>query len=528
MPVPFDAASTRTTLFAALLAAARRHGRAKSILEDVERQPLTYDRLVLASLVLGARLRAYARQGQSVGVMLPNVNGMVVTLLGLNAYGRVAALLNFTAGVKNLRSAARIGRICTLLTSRRFVETAKLDDVIAALEGFDTGTGRPLRVVYLEDVRRGIGTADKLGGIARSALSRFDRRWQRARADDPAVILFTSGTEGEPKGVVLSNANLVASARQIGAHATGALGPDDIVMNPLPMFHSFGLTAATLMPLLQGMKVVLYPSPLHYKQVPQLVRDTGATVLFSTDTFLQGYARAASPADLVSLRWVIAGAERAKETTRQTWAAIGAGILEGYGATECSPVISCNLPDALKPGSVGCLLPGIQARLDPVEGIHEGGRLAVRGPNVMLGYRLAADPDRLVPPANGWHDTGDIVDIDADGFITIKGRAKRFAKLGGEMVSLAAVESMVSELWPDVNHVVLALPDARKGEQLVLVTEKPDADRETLLQRARAAGFAELWIPRAVLVVAQIPVLGSGKIDYTATVELARQTRALL
>jgi acyl-[acyl-carrier-protein]-phospholipid O-acyltransferase/long-chain-fatty-acid--[acyl-carrier-protein] ligase len=282
------------------------------------------------------------------------------------------------------------------------------------------------------------------------------------------------------------------------------------------------------MPLLNGMKVVLYPSPLHYKQVPQLMASARTTVLFATDTFLQGYARAAGEGELASIRWVIAGAERVKEQTRALWAKTGAGILEGYGATECSPVIACNLPDAGRTGTVGRLLPGIEARLEPVEGISTGGRLFVRGPNVMAGYRLAAEPDTLVPPPGGWHDTGDIVDIDADGFISIKGRAKRFAKIGGEMVSLAAVEALVGGLWPDATHVVVALPDQRKGEQLVLVTEKADAEQKAVAARARRDGFPELWVPRAVLVVGQVPILGSGKVDYAATLELARRMRPLL
>jgi len=243
---------------------------------------------------------------------------------------------------------------------------------------------------------------------------------------------------------------------------------------------------------------------------------------------LQGYARAADVGDLDSVRIVICGAERVKDTTRALWNKWGATILEGYGATECSPVISCNVPDNNTPGTVGTLLPGIEVRLDPVEGIHEGGKLAVRGPNVMLGYIRREAPGVIVPPEGGWHDTGDIVEIDSQGRVTIKGRAKRFAKIGGEMVSLAAVESMVAGLWPNANHVVVALPDARKGEQLVLVTEKADADKTALLNEARAQGFAELWVPKAVLVVGQIPVLGSGKTDFQATNELARKSRALL
>jgi acyl-[acyl-carrier-protein]-phospholipid O-acyltransferase/long-chain-fatty-acid--[acyl-carrier-protein] ligase len=254
------------------------------------------------------------------------------------------------------------------------------------------------------------------------------------------------------------------------------------------------------------------------------VGGTGSTILFATDTFLQGYARAAGEGDLDSVRYVIAGAERVKDETRRLWAKWGTEILEGYGATECSPVLACNLPTAGRPGSVGRFLPGLEWRLDPVEGIHEGGRLVVRGPNVMTGYLTDAG---LEAPADGWHDTGDIVTVD-DGFVTIRGRAKRFAKIGGEMVSFAAVESMAQGLWPEANHVVVALPDPRKGEQLMLVTDTPDADREALLAHAKADGFPELWVPRTLLVVAGIPVLGSGKIDYPATVEMARRMRPIL
>lgn len=523
----FDPSSVETTLFAALLAAARRYGMKKDILEDVERKPLSYKFLVLGALIMGSKIAERTRPGEAVGVLLPNVNGLVVTLFGLNAFGRVAAMLNFTAGTKSLKAAVKAAEIRIVLTSRRFIDTAKLDDVVAALAAKD-GDGTGVAVVYLEDVRKEIGAADKLKGLWRSLFAaRFHKR-HGMRPGDAAAILFTSGTEGLPKGVVLSNRNLVANARQIAAHAKDAWSPVDVVMNPLPMFHSFGLTAAGLLPIFSGMKTVLYPSPLHYKQVPALIRDTKATVLFATDTFLQGYARAAGEDDLKSVRVVVCGAERVKEQTRALWQKWGTIILEGYGATECSPVIACNLPHNNTPGTVGALLPGLEARLEPVEGISEGGRLMVRGPNVMNGYMRAEAPGLIEPPEGGWHDTGDIVTIDQRGMVSIKGRAKRFAKIAGEMVSLAAVETMVASLWPDANHVVVSIPDPRKGEQLVLVTDKPDADKSALLERAKSDGFAELWVPRAILVVGQIPVLGSGKVDLPATTELARATRPLL
>jgi acyl-[acyl-carrier-protein]-phospholipid O-acyltransferase/long-chain-fatty-acid--[acyl-carrier-protein] ligase len=437
-------------------------------------------------------------------VLLPSAQGTIVTLFGLNAYGRVPAMLNFTAGLRNLKAACETAGLRTLVTSRRFVEAGKLDEIVEAL-----GEGR--RVVWLEEVREAVTSWDKLVGLVQSRRARAAIRRSGAGPDDEAVILFTSGSEGAPKGVVLSNANLVANARQVHVHAGGAIGPADTFFNPLPVFHSFGLTAGVLTGLLGGSRVVLYPSPLHYRQVPKLIGATKATVLLATDTFLQGYAKAAGDGDLAGVRLVVAGAERVRDETRRLWSGAGTIILEGYGATECGPVIACNAPRDNRPGTVGPFLPGIEWRLEPVAGLADAGRLQVRGPNVMKGY-IGATPDALEPPLGGWHDTGDIVSV-RDGFATVRGRAKRFAKIGGEMVSLAAVEALAQGLWPESTHVVVGLPDPRKGEQLVLVTDQPGADRDALLAHARARGYPELWAPKTVLN-AQIPLLGSGKIDY--------------
>jgi acyl-[acyl-carrier-protein]-phospholipid O-acyltransferase/long-chain-fatty-acid--[acyl-carrier-protein] ligase len=452
-------------------------------------------------------------------MLLPSAPATVVALFGLNAFGRIPAMLNFTAGIANLQAACEVAEIRTVVTSRRFVEQGKLDEVIAAI-----GEGR--RVIWLEDVRASVTSLDKTVGFFGSSVAGLLHRASGRGPDDPAVILFTSGSEGKPKAVVLTSANLVSNAFQVKAHAGDALQPSDIFFNPLPLFHSFGLTAGLLTAILNGMESVLYPTPLHYRQIPKLVRGTRATVLLATDTFLQGYARAADAGDLSSVRYVIAGAERVKDETRRLWAPAGTLILEGYGATECSPVIAVNVPGRNRPGTVGQILPGIEWRLEPVEGIQEGGRLVVRGPNVMAGYIRADAPGTIVPPQAGWHDTGDIVTIE-DGFVRIQGRAKRFAKIGGEMVSLAAVEAMIQDLWPENSHVVVALPDSRKGEQLVLVTDQPGAEREAVQAHARVAGYPELWVPKAILVM-NVPVLGSGKIDYAATVEMARNLRPML
>lgn len=521
----FHPDQTQSTLFAALLAAADEFGSDKIILEDAERTPLTFKKLILASLVLGAKIARETERNETVGVLLPNSVGLTATLFGLNAYNRVGAILNFTAGKKQLVSALRTGQIRTVLTSRRFIEMGKLEDLIAALAEVEWKQGQKVRIVALEDLRNSIGTLDKVSGAIRAAFARALHRPSPADPQAPAVVLFTSGTEGEPKGVVLTNANLLANAYQMLDHMRSLLGVGEVVFNPLPMFHSFGLTAGTLTPLLGGVKVVLYPSPLHYRQIPKFIRRMKATVLYATDTFLAGYHRASEADDLASLRYVIAGAERIKPQTRKLWATNNTEILEGYGATECSPVISVNQPEANRAGSVGRLLPGISARLQPVSGITEGGRLFVRGPNVMAGYLLPEQRGVLVPPPDDWHDTGDIVTLDDD-YLTIRGRAKRFAKIGGEMVSLAAIEGLATGLWNDAQHVALSLPDPRKGEQLVLVTDKPDAVKEALQAHARKEGFPELWIPKTILIVEAVPVLGSGKVDLAATQKLALQAHA--
>lgn len=522
--VSFDESATGRTLFAALLEAARRHGRDKVALEDVERQPLTYGRLVLASLVLGRRLARMTKPGETVGVLLPNAVGAVVALMGLSAHGRLPAMLNFTAGTVNLRSALTTARIETVITSRRFIKMAGLEAVADALgqpDPADKGF-RPARLVYLEDVRKEIGTVDKLIGAARSLWAGAIAR-ASGKPDEAAVVLFTSGSEGRPKGVVLSHRNIVANVKQIAAQGGGGvLKASDTVMNPLPMFHSFGLTGGVMLGLLTGMKVVLYPSPLHYREVPKLIGETKATLLFGTDTFLRNYARMAQPGDLDSLRLVVAGAERVRDDTRRGWEDKGVIILEGYGATECAPVIAVNIPADNRAGTVGPALPGIETRLEPIQGLEGCGRLLVKGPNVMLGYLFADRPGVLVPTDGGWHDTGDIVSIDDDGYVSIRGRVKRFAKIGGEMVSFAAVEAMVARCWPEGSHVVTSVPDARKGEQLVLVTDFQGAERSALAAQAKTEGFPELWVPRSIIKVAEIPVLGTGKVNFGAVQDLAK------
>ena len=506
----FETTNTDRTVFQAVVDAAREHGPSHKAFEDPVSGTMTYKRALIGARVLGAKLMPLAAEGRAIGLMLPNSIGAVVSLFALMSAGRVVAMVNFSSGAANITSAGVAGQFDTIVTSRAFIEKGKLDKLVAELSG-------TFKIVYLEDVRARVGTADKL-----KALLGWQRPLVRRRANDPAVVMFTSGSEGRPKGVVLSHRNMLSNCAQ--ARAVVDFGRDDKVFNVLPMFHAFGLTIGTIVPTVFGVKVYLYPSPLHYRIIPELVYASNATILFGTDTFLNGYARAANAYDFRSLRYVMAGAEPVKDSTRKTYLEkFGLRVLEGYGITEMAPVLSLNTPMFNKNGTVGRLMPGMKARLDAVDGITEGGKLVVSGPNTMLGYLKDDQPGVLQPPPDGWHDTGDIVTIDDKGFITIKGRAKRFAKIAGEMVSLAAIETLAAELWPDAISACATLPDERKGERVVMITQQQNAGRGEFSAFARSKGASELMVPAEVTTLATIPLLGSGKLDYAGVKHLIEE-----
>jgi acyl-[acyl-carrier-protein]-phospholipid O-acyltransferase/long-chain-fatty-acid--[acyl-carrier-protein] ligase len=510
MPRTFDPRVGDRTLFDALIRARNKYGAGKPILEDQERHPLSYTDLIRAAFALGRKLSAISEPGERIGVLLPSSAGVVVTFFALHAFGRTPTMLNFTAGIRNLKAACKLAGVKTILTAHRFIDQGKLDDLIDALQAEHA-------IIYLEDVRAGIGLADKAFAIAAGL---FPQRFLApTKPSDPGVILFTSGSFGAPRGVVLTQANLASNVEQIACHID--LDPDWVMFNPLPTFHCFGLTGGALLPILNGIKAFQYPSPLHVKQIPPLIRDTKASVLFATDTFINQYARAAEPGELSGLRFVVCGAEKVRQETHDLVAERFGDVelLEGYGATEASPVIAVNQPGANHRGTVGPPVPGVETRIEPVEGIARGGRLYVRGPNIMAGY--LDETGRIEPPAGGWHDTGDVVEADAGGWIHILGRVKRFAKIGGEMVSLTAAESLAAGAWPDARHAVIAMPDGRKGERLVLVTDRLDASVDRLLAYAKSVGAPDLAAPRKIVRVPEIPVLGTGKTDYVAIQRMA-------
>lgn len=506
----FRTADTDNTVLGRVIESAHEYGGKKLAVEDPLSGKLSYAKLLTGAAVLGAKFKKMFPADKTLGVMLPNANGTAATVLGVMSAGKVPAMLNFTAGAANILSACKTAEVRHVLCSRAFVTQAKLGPVVEELE-------KQVEFVWLDELRTQITFLDKIFGLIRKY-----RPLVKRSADDPAVILFTSGSEGAPKGVVLTHRNILSNAAQAASRID--FHPGDKVFNILPMFHSFGLTAGTILPLVSGVPIFLYPSPLHYRIVPELIYVSNATIVFGTDTFLNGYARSAHPYDLRSIRYIFSGAEPVKASTREVYMEkFGLRILEGYGVTEAAPVISLNTPMYNRSGTVGKIMPGMEWKLEPVAGIDEGGRLLIRGANVMAGYMRADNPGVIEPLPEGWHDTGDIVIIDEDGFVKIRGRAKRFAKIGGEMISLAAVETLAAQLWPGALSVVSAVPDAKKGERVVLLTDQPNATRSEFLAFAKAKGATEMMVP-AEVTVGKVPVLGSGKIDFVTARVMALES----
>lgn len=483
-------------------------GSSTVIADDILKTPLTYQAFYWRTSLLARALQAPLAGTSYVGLMLPTSTGAALSFFALHQIGRVPVMLNFSAGEQALKAAVEMIPLTHIITSRAFVEKGGLEPVVAFLSTMT-------KIIYLEDVRQTIGKIPALLSLAKlKCVGTSGQTTSHASASDPAVVLFTSGSEGLPKGVVLSHANLLSNIAQV--KSVLKFHPSDVMFNALPAFHSFGLVVGTILPVLLGIRVFFYPNPLHYKQIPKLCRENGATILLGTDTFLKGYAATTGDGDFKTLRLVVAGAERLKESTAETYRSrFGIEILQGYGVTETSPVLCCNAPDANRPGTVGRLMPGIEAKITPVDGISDGGLLHVKGPNIMSGY-IKHDKPGILQPAGEWHDTGDVVTIDAGGYLRIVGRVKRFAKIGGEMVSLAAVEELAQQCSPERAHAAVSLADEKKGEQIILCTEDAALTREALIKQLSAAGLSELCLPKKLVYMETLPRLGNGKLDYPA------------
>ena len=507
------------SLFAQLMKAAKIHSKSgflkrPKFIEDITRIPNSYKDILIKSFVLGKYFQKQTMPGEPVALLLPNSIAALCSFFGLTAYERVPVMLNFSVGAQNMVSMCKTAMVKKVITSLKFVKTAKLESAVEVMKA------NGVEVVYLESLAKKISLLNKIGAYVRYKLKRVPHKDGGSKK---AAILFTSGSEGAPKAVVLSHANILSNIKQMSSIET--INITDTVFNALPMFHSFGLTVGTLFPVLEGSKLFLYPSPLHYRVVAEIVYEIGATIMFGTDTFFRGYGKIAHPFDFHNVRFMFGGAEAIKPDTRNMWMErLGIRVMEAYGSTECSPVVCANNRIFNRFGSIGKLLPAIEHRIVPVDGIEKGGELVVKGPNVMLGYIMPDKPGVLAPLEDGWYHTGDVVEIDEIGFVYIKDRIKRFAKIGGEMVSLNAVQEMVCKAYEwmgaEFQYGVVAIPHESKGEQIVLVTNNKQVTQEVIHDYIKNNGLSELYLPRLILFKEQLPVFATGKMDNVSLKKL--------
>lgn len=464
-----------------------------TILEDMSSK-LTMKELWNKVVALSYMLKSKIKEDR-VGILLPTSIANVSTLFAVLYNGKSPAMLNVSMDVKTQMSCLSTGDIKSIVTSKVFIEKAKLKPLIEACKDI-------INFIYLEDVAEEINTGTKINVLL--------NRNKEVTSPTNDIILFTSGSEGTPKGVLLTHENIYANVQQ--ARLMIDFTSKDTIIHALPMFHSFGMILSFVSTLCH-VPAVLVPSPLLYRVIPEITYDKKGTILFGTSTFLQNYGKYAHPYDFNFLRYVFCGGEKLQDHVYDLWIEkFGIRICEGYGLTETAPILSIQSKLLFKKGSVGCFVPGVKYELEKVEGIDEGGKLKIQAPNLMKGYLISEKGFVKTPE---WFDTGDIVTIDEKGFVTIQGRSKQFVKIGGEMVSLSLVEDNVKKALGIDVVVAVGIADMRKGERIevaVSIKEK-NIDFSKIKEYWKTNSLSPLSIPSRLHVLEAIPLLGSGKID---------------
>lgn len=498
---------SNVNLYNELLKVSKKIGDKKIILEDLNSK-MTYKNLLMAINVFHHKLKPLLDTEKRIGIFLPTSSANTLTLFSLFQLGKTPALLNFSMGEQALIDCVETADLKVIITSKVFIKAGELEDTINKIS-------KHCNILYLEDIKNSVTATDKLKGFSDYTLLR------KADEGDKEIILFTSGSESKPKGVILTHDNLFSNIQQ--ALSVIDIKTNDRMFSAMPAFHSFGLTVGTLLPILTGMYTFMYPSPLHHKMIPNLVYQKEATIMFGTSTFFSMYEKSAHDCDLNTIRIAIVGAEKLKEDVSRSWFdRFGIRIFEGYGVTETSPVISLNTPTAYKKNSVGRLLPGIDYKIEPVDGIEKGGNLFVKGPNIMKGYLIH---NKGFVPLEEWHETGDIVDMDENGFINIVARLKRFAKIGGEMISLNFIEELASQCFEEQGFASVSIPDKKKGEKVILFTTNENIAEKDFKRFIKAHKHSSLLIPKEFKYIESIPLLGTGKTDYVSLQQLAQDNQ---
>lgn len=473
---------------------------------------ITYGKALIASLILADKLQKYEKG--FIGIMIPTSMGAILSFIGALMSGRVPVMINYSTGAaQNAEYAQRRCAFKTIITSKALLQKINCPKIPG--------------MVFIEDILETVTIFDKLKAalVASLPVERILKRIAGGDPNDTVVILFTSGSEKEPKAVELTHKNIWANLE--GISQVFDLSSDDVFLANLPYFHVFGLTVNMWVPLYYGMRIVTYANPLDFKAICNIIREEKATFVVGTPAFMWGYVRKSEPGDFASCRIMLTGADKTPDSLREEFMKKhGIVLLEGYGCTETSPVISTNTPVANKPGSVGRPLPNVKVRIEHYETgeecpVGEIGKILVKGDNVMKGYFDDFEATSL-SIRHGWYDTGDMGYVDADGFIWHVGRLKRFVKIGGEMVSLIRVENVLERLLPSgVECCVVEVPDPLKGAKIIAVVTQPIDEKEIVKRMAEE--LPQIALPKQFVVMNELPKMGSGKIDFRRITDLVQE-----
>lgn len=491
---------------------ARKFGSKPAIVDRFLDKNVSYEKALIASLILANKFRRY-RDG-FIGIMVPTSAGCMLSILGVLMAGKVPVMINYSTGAANNAEYAQ--RKCgfkTIIASRALLEKI--------------GCRLVSGMVFIEDIMEGVGPLDKVAALvkAKLPLSFLLKSVHEGEPDDNLVILFTSGSEKDPKAVQLTHRNIGSNVQDIGRVLT--VTSEDVMLANLPLFHVFGHNVDFWLPLLYGMTIVAYANPLEYRKVSSIVREEKVSLMVGTPSFFAGYLRQSDPGDFASLRVAVAGADKTPDSLREGFLQKhNLELCEGYGTTETSPVVSTNLPGANKPGSIGKVLPSVRVKIVDIntgESLPPGGegKILVKGDLVMKGYFDDLEETSL-RIKDGWYETGDMGVLDEEGYLWHRGRLKRFVKIGGEMVSLVRVETILQDLLPDgVDCCVVEVPDSLKGAKIVAAVTAGVSERRLL--KAMAGELPAIALPKQFVVLGEFPKMGSGKIDFRSITEMVRQ-----
>ncbi|MDD8012674.1 MAG: AMP-binding protein [Acidobacteriota bacterium] len=491
---------------------AKKYGEKTAIIDRTLEKNFSYSKALIASLILSAKVRKY--HDGFIGIMVPTSVGCMLSVLGVLMAGKVPVMINYSTGAAgNAEYAQRKCGFKTIIASRALLEKI--------------GCRLVAGMVFIEDILQEVGPADKVKALLKSKLplSFLLKAVHQGEPDDNLVILFTSGSEKDPKAVQLTHRNISSNVLDIGRVLT--VTSEDIMLANLPLFHVFGQNVNFWLPLLHGMTIVSYANPLEYKKICTIVREEKVSLMVGTPSFFTGYLRQSDPGDFSSLRVAVAGADKTPDSLRQGFLEKhGLELCEGYGTTETSPVVSTNLPNANKPGSVGKVLPSVRVKIVDIssgETLPPGGegKILVKGDLVMKGYFDDLEETSL-RIKDGWYETGDMGVLDEEGYLWHRGRLKRFVKIGGEMVSLVRVEGVMLNLLPEgVDCCVVEVPDSLKGGRIVAALTQAVNERKLL--KAMAAELPAIALPKQFVVLGEFPKMGSGKIDFRNITEMVRK-----